>query len=407
VVTVLPNGLKLIVQPEAVSDSVMVYGEIKNRPSLQEPRGQEGVSQVLEQLFPYGTGTMDRLALEKAWDDIGAEVNTGTSFAVKVLADNFERGVQLLADNELHPALPEKDFHIVQSQVAGMVAGELQSPDFLAGQSLKAALFPENDPTLRHPTPPSVQSLTLKNVKDYFQSVFRPDKTIIVVIGKVTPERALAAIKAAFGPWEAAGPPPDTLLPPVPLNKPAMISVPDASRVQDKVVLAQNLGINRSNPDYYALNLGNHVLGGGFYATRLYQDLREKTGLVYHIEVDMEADRTRALYNVDYGCEPANVPKARGLVVSNLEAMINQPVKPEELLQAKSMLLNEITLAESSQEDIARGLLKRAVLDLPLEEPTIAAKHYLELDADRIQAAFAKWVRPANLVELIQGPAAK
>ncbi len=77
VVTVLPNGLKLIVQPESVSDSVMVYGEIKNQPGLQEPRGQEGVSQVLEQLFPYGTATMDRLALEKARDDIGAEVKTG------------------------------------------------------------------------------------------------------------------------------------------------------------------------------------------------------------------------------------------------------------------------------------------------------------------------------------------
>ena len=111
--------------------------------------------------------------------------------------------MQLLADNQLHPALPERDFRIVRSQVAGTVAGELQSPDFLAKQGLKAALFPENDPTLRHPTPQSVQNLSLQNVRDYFQQVFRPDKAIIVVIGKVSPEKAVAAIASLL--WLLAG----------------------------------------------------------------------------------------------------------------------------------------------------------------------------------------------------------
>ena len=140
-----------------------------------------------------------------------------------------------------------------------------------------------------------MQNLSLQNVRDYFQQVFRPDKAIIVVIGKVSPEKAVAAITSSFGSWRASGPPPNTLLPPVPLNKPATVAGPYASRIQDKVFLAQNLGFNRSNPDYYALNLGNHILGGGFYATRLYQDLREKTGLVYHIGVDIAANRTCAL----------------------------------------------------------------------------------------------------------------
>ena len=82
----------------------------------------------------------------------------------------------------------------------------------------------------------------------------------------------------------------------------------------------------------------------------------------------------------------------RSIIVSNLYEMIQHPVRPEELHQAKSMLINENTLAESSLTHIAQGLLKRAVLDLPLDEPTIAAEHYLGLNAEQVQAAFAKWV---------------
>lgn len=404
-VTTLPNGIKLIVQPESVSNSVVVYGHVKNEPDLQAPPGQEGVDQVLDQLFSYGTATLDRIAFQKALDEIAAEASAGTSFALKALSEHFERGVQLLADNELHPALPEEAFKIVRTQVAGIAAGQLQSPDYLTKQTLKAALYPKNDPSLRQATPMSVSALTPQNVKDYFQSVFRPDQTTIVVIGKVTPEQAKATIERYFGGWQATGPKPNTLLPPVPPNAPSVVVVPDASRIQDKVILAETLGLTRSNPDYYALKLANHVLGGGFYATRLYQDLRQKTGLVYFVSVEVSADQTRALYAINYGCNPDNVSKARDIVARNLMKLVNQPVDPGELRQAQAMLLKEITLSESSADSIAQGLISRTILDLPLDEPTIAGQHYVALTAEQVKAAFAKWVRPADIVQVTQGPA--
>lgn len=405
VVTTLSNGIKLIMQPESVSNSVMVYGHIKNQADLQTPPGQEGVGSVLDQLFSYGTTTLDRLAFQEALDEIAAEVSAGTSFALKVLAEHFERGVQLLADNELHPALPEEAFKIVRTQVASAVAGQLQSPDYLAKQALKAALYPKGDPSLRQATPASVSVLTLQKVQDYFNNVFRPDQTTIIVIGNVTPKRAKAAVERYFGAWQATGPKPNTLLPPVPANTPSSVAVPDASRIQDKVILAETLGLTRASPDYYALKLGNHVLGGGLYATRLYQDLREKTGLVYAVSVEVSADQTRALYAIDYGCNPDNVTKVRGIVERNLVKMVDQPVDPGELRQAQGMLLKEITLAESSLGSIAQGMVSRAILDLPLDEPHIAAEQYITLTAEQVKSAFAKWVRPADLVQVAQGPA--
>ncbi len=238
-VTTLPNGLKLIVQPESVSNTVSIYGEIKNRPDMEEPKGQEGVADVLSELFSYGTTSLDRLAFQKALDDIGADASAGTDFSLQVLASQFDRGAQLLAGNLLHPALPEKAFEIVRQQTAASLAGELQSPGYLTGRALHSALFPKDDPSLRQATPQTVSSLTMDDVKDYYSRVFRPDLTTIVVTGQVTPEQAKEVIGRYFGEWKATGPKPPTLLPPVPPNKPSVAGVPNKSRVQDQVILAE------------------------------------------------------------------------------------------------------------------------------------------------------------------------
>jgi zinc protease len=407
VVTVFPNGLKLIVQTETVSDTISVYGHVKNNPDLETLKGKEGVDQVLSQLFSYGTTSLDRLAFQKALDDIGASESAGTDFALQMLADRFDSGVKLLADNQLHPALPEKAFKVVQQQVAASLAGKLSSPDYLTARALKVALFPKNDASLRQATPATVSALTLKDVKDYYNKVFRPDLTTIVVIGKVTDKEAKSVIEKYFGSWKSEGPRPETLFPSVPANKPSVTHVPDTSRIQDKVVLAETLGLTRSNEDYYALQLGNHVLGGAFYATRLYRDLREKTGLVYYVSSSFDVGQTRALYTANYGCDPGNVSKARAIVESNLKRMRTSPVTPEELLRAKALLLREIPLSESGIESIAGGLIYRATHGLPLDEPTLAAHKYLKLNAEDVKSAFVKWLRPDDLVQVTEGPAPK
>lgn len=400
----LPNGIKLIVQPETISNSVTVVGEVKNNADLEAPQGQEGVNSILGDLFPYGTQSLDRIGFQKALDDIAADESAGTHFSLSVLAPDFDRGVALLADNELHPALPAQAFKIVQQQTARAVAGELQSPDYLTQRALEEGLFPKTDPVLRQATPSTVSSVTPDDVKAYYQKVFRPDLTTIVVIGNVTPENAKAVIEKYFGAWKATGPAPQTDLPPVANNPPGTTAVPDKSRVQVNVDLGETLDMNRFNPDYYALELGNHVLGGGFYATRLYQDLRENAGLVYYVNSSFSVGRTRGYYTVNYACDPQNVSKARAVIERDLKAMQTEPVGDNELKQAKAMLLRQIPLAEASENGIAGGLISRAIIGLPLDEPIVAAHHYVELTAPQVQAAFAKWFRAKDLVQVTEGP---
>lgn len=408
VVSTLPNGINLIVQPESVSETVSVYGHVRNTPELQVPKGREGVNHVLDNLFSYGTTSLDREEFQKALDEIGAFVTPGVDFSLQVMADHVDRGMELLADNELRPALPEKAFQTVRRQVAATTAGRLESPEYLADRAVRKALYPEDDPTLRQATPETVTSLDMDGVKDYYRRVFRPDMTTIVVIGRITPEKARTLVEKHFGGWKAPqGPKPDVLLPAVPLNSGSHTRVPNESRVQDRVVLAQTLGLNRSHPDYYALQLGNHVLGGAFYATRLYRDLRERTGLVYHVSSYFDLDQRRGRYTVEYACDPANVAQARAIVERNLADMRENPVTPDELLRAKALLLRKIPLSESSVRSIALGFIHRTRLDLPLDEPTRAAHRYLGLTAPEVRDAFARWVRTGDLVQVIEGPASR
>ena len=401
----LPNGLRLIVQPSTISATVNVYGQVKNNPLLQQPKGQEGVARLMDSLFSYGTTSLDRVAFQRALDDIGADLSAGTGFSLRVLADRFDRGVQLLADNLLNPAFPPQAFTVVQQETAEALTGEEQSPSFQMMHALHTALFSSKDLTLREATPKTVSSLKLDDVKAYYRRVFRPDMTTIVVIGKVTPKQAKAVIEKYFEKWKASGPKPQTELPPTPLNKPSVAVVPDASRVQVEVRLAEVLGLTRANPDYYALQLGNHVLSGAFYATRLYRDLREKAGLVYTVESFLQIGKTRSVFGVYFACDPPNVSKARALVESDLRAMQTAPVTPDELRQAKTLLIRQVPLSQASIDGIAGELLGLAVKDLPLDEPQRAARRYLDLTAEQVKNAFAKWVRPADFVQVTLGPA--
>ena len=157
------------------------------------------------------------------------------------------------------------------------------------------ALLPKNDPDRDTDTSGSVSSLSLADVRKYYRSVFRPDLTTIVVIGNVTPERARSVIEHNFRTWKAHGPKPSTHETPEPTNPPSNTEVPNASRVQAEVTLAETLPVTRSNPDYYTLNLGSHVLDGGLYASRLSRELRENSGLVYSVSSTLDAGATGAL----------------------------------------------------------------------------------------------------------------
>lgn len=403
--TTLPNGLRLVVQPENTGQLVRVFGRVRSDPTLEAAKGKDGVDEVLDALFAYGSTTLDRIAYQRALDALGAEASLGVGFSLDVLAEEFDRGVDLLADGLLHPALPKDAFAIVRDQVAGIVAGRLHSPEYLTRRALQKSLLPAHDAALREATPASVRSLSLSDVEAYRRKVFRPDLATIVVIGAVTPEHAAEAVTRAFGGWAADRPTPVVDPPPIPRNAARSTIVPDASRVQVEATLAESLGLSLADPDRFALELGNRVLGGSSFATRLYRDLREREALVYYAMSDLDLRRTRSFFGVRFGCDPAKLGRARALIEREIDRLRTEPIGDAELAQTKALLLRELPLSESSLEEIGKGLLQRATDDRALDEPTIAAGRYRALGAEEVRRAFAKWILPEILVSVAQGPA--
>ncbi len=400
----LSNGVRLIVQPEHITHTVVVDGEILSNARVQEPAGQEGVARVTTDLLPYGTTTYGRVAFQTELDKIAATTTAGTDFGVDVLSSDFDRGVALLADEELHPALNAADFKIVQGQSVGDLTGQMTSPDHLASVALEKALYPAGDPEQRFATPGTVGTLTLADVKQWYASVYRPDMTTIVVIGDTTPGAAKAIFEKYFGAWQASGPKPNVEPPAAPANAPAQITVPATGRVQSSVDLVETVPLVRTDPNWAPLQLANTVLTGGFYSSLLYHDLREVHGYAYSVSSDVVAGRVRGRFSVSYGCDPQNIIPAQGQVAAILTQLQQQPIEANRLLRSKALLMGEVPIALSSYDGVTGQLLEYAVDDLPLDQNIIDAQAELSATASTVQQALAKYVRPNGFVRVVTGP---
>ncbi len=402
----LANGLRVIVQPESVSKTVEVFGAVKTNQDLQAPKGQEGVAGVMGSLFNFGTTHLSRLQFEAALDAISAHESAGTGFSLAVPAEHFARGMELLADNELHPAMPEQAFKVMQRNQKGAVAGQIKSPAFLNTIHLDRALYPANDPVLRYATPKSVAGLTLADVKDYYDKTIRPDMTTIVIVGDVTPKEAHKVAKATFGDWKATGPRPDTYYPAVPANKPGQFHTPDSSAVQDSVTMRETIPLNWNSPQRFALYLGNQILGGGFDA-HLMQDLRSKAGLVYGVSSDYDLEAHRGTFSVSFGSDPDKVGQARKMAIRDVARMQSTPVTAEELHAAKGKILRKLALGQSSFGSLANNFLTLSQQGKPLDSGMIAARAYMAMTGPQVQDAFKRYVRPDGFVTAVKGPAPK
>jgi zinc protease len=402
--TVLPNGIRLVVQPEAASPSIALAGIVLHDAGLEETSATRGVQSVIDALLPYGTTTRSRLDYQAQLDAISATVTNGYSFSLDVPSEHVEQGLALLADDELHPAFDPKSFEIVKSERVDALSGDATNPTHIATVDAANALYPMGDPARAFATPDGVKALTLDDVKNAYATTFRPDLTTIVVVGDITPERARTLVENAFGAWHAAGAAPTVFPSAVPNNAPYAANIPATGRLQDTVTLAQTLPLTLDDPDRGPLEDANALLSGDF-SSILIRDMRVTTGYVYSVGSRLEAGKTRSLFRVQYACAPNNFSKAQAVLERDLQALTVTPIARERLQRAKSHLVSGVTLDSASYDSLARHLLANASIGLPADYDYALAATELAATPVSVRDAMARWIRPTGFVRTVEGPA--
>jgi zinc protease len=370
---------------------------------LEEPASQSGIGSVVEKLLPFGTTTYSRTEYQAALDSIAATTTSGYNFSLTVPSANFDRGMQLLADAQLHPALRTSDLAVVKADVAADLTGDESNPDHLVDVAQANDLYPQGDPARRFATAANVSGLTQGDVRAYFGKTFRPDLTTIVIVGDVSPETARDVATRWFGDWKADGATPQVYPLAVNPNKAAQSTIPATGRIQDTVRLIETVPLTTADAAVAPLDVANTVLSGDF-SSMLIRDLRVTTGYVYYVGSTLAPGKTRSTFSVQYGSAPQNVGKAEALALADLTRMQTTPIDSERLLRAKARLLSTIPIDEESYDGLARQLLTYASEGLPLDEDVVLGQRELgATDAD-VRTAMQQYIRPQDFVTIVEGP---
>jgi zinc protease len=358
----LPNGLYFLTRRQTTAPTVVVRGVIRTSPELYEPKGKDGVHAIVDELLAWGTATYDRKAYNAQFDAIAASARLGTGFTLTVQSKDFERGMELLADGLVHPALAPAAFAIVQANEKQNVALANKLPKTKAALAQRLALYPPGDPRRRDTTDRTIAAVTLDDAKRYYKFAYRPDETALAIVGDVTPERAASAVTKYFGPWRATGAPPTFRYPALArkATKSETVTVKVPTNVQSEVTLKQVFAMHRGDADYVPLLLANTILSGEGTGSMLFEELRTRRGYVYSTDSDFSVNRNEAEFSVSFASDPKNVGRANAAVVAMIKRLQRRALPEVELQRAKALLLAERVLPLDSYNGVADDMLRGA-----------------------------------------------
>ncbi|HET9096202.1 MAG TPA: pitrilysin family protein [Candidatus Baltobacteraceae bacterium] len=398
----LPNGLRVIVQEKRDRPTVYIGGVIASSPSFIPP-GREGIERLADSMAEFGSEHYDFTQLRKTTDDIGASISLGQTFGAHGFANDLETLLGVLADSEEHPTFPQNWLAIEQSQLGNSIDSENSISGVLVTRAYMQRLLSPDDPALRYATPQSVAAISRDDLLAFTHRYWRPDLTTIAIVGDVTPERARRAVEAAFGGWANDGPAPSIAQQPLPPPHPSHAYIgTDANQVF--VQLGQP-AVARSSRDYDAFNLLTQIIGGaGYFESRLWQELRQKRGLVYSVDSVLKAGAGRGDLEIMLNASPQNVGPAIAIVRTQLERLRTQPVTQNELDDAKIRLVNAALLNEASASGQLDEISEIAQNRLPLNYYATLAQRYAAITPADLQRVAKAYLQPDRLIEVFSGP---
>ena len=287
---VLPNGLVLLVSERRALPIVAVSAYVRAGAVL-DPPGSGGLANLTAELLTRGTARRTAAELDRAIESVGGSIGAGggrdgAAVSLGVLSKDLPLGLDLLAEVLTQPVFPEDEVKRKIGEIQVALQNAETEPDSVAGRALAPLIYGTHP--YANPTPGTVQSvatLDRAQVVRFHRDHYRPDATVVTVVGDVSAAEMRAALTARLGAWR----PPATPLPTIPL---APLAMPAVSRtitreLTQATILLGRPAIRQRDPDYPALVVATYVLGGGS-TSRLYGKVREERGLAYSVGAGAE-----------------------------------------------------------------------------------------------------------------------
>ncbi|MGB6985503.1 MAG: pitrilysin family protein [Candidatus Aquilonibacter sp.] len=398
----LSNGIRVLVQQKQDRQTFVLAGRIEGSAAFAAP-GKEGIGDLASTLANYGSAQYPFKERRKAIDMMGAEVDNGEGFSARGLSRDFPKIVAILADGQMHPTFAEPWYSLERDQLANSLQSTATISGVMIDRAFLRLLAAPNDPSLRNASQETVNGITQPDLLSYTQTYWRPDLTTIAVVGDVTPDQVRSVLESAFSGWTAHGPKPDA----------SAMAFPAAHSGRDYIGTDANQvyirmgqpAVGRNNPDYDTLLVLNQILGaGGAFESRLWQELRQKRGLVYSVASSVDASRDRGDFKIEMNASPSRVLAAVNLVRTELVTLQTHPVTQTELNDAKLRLVSDALLDEASADGEAQQLLDIGTNGLPLDYYRTLNDRFANISAADVQRVAQKYLDPTALVEIYSGP---
>lgn len=378
---------------------------------LLDPQGKDGAANLLAEILDKGTAKKTTAELEEAFMLLGASVGVGAgdeSFVIsgETLARNFSETMDLVREMLLEPRWDEGELDLAKARVTSAIQASRADPFAISERAYARVAWGDDHPFARDSrgTESSIAAMTMDDLKAYHASALAPANASLRVAGAVD---SAAIKKAAAGlarQWTAAAPAiPDIL--PAPAPGESTVYFVDVPGAKQSILQFGRPGPMRADPDYYPATVMNYILGGGGFASRLTQELREGKGYTYGVRSGFSATSRKGDFRIQSGVR-SNVTLEAATLIRDIVAGYGATYTEEDLAVTKGFLLKSQARAFESLN--AKLGLAGAVADYGLPDDFVARQAEIveAMTVGKIRALATEYLTPGAMNYVIAGDAA-
>ncbi|HEX9115484.1 MAG TPA: pitrilysin family protein [Anaerolineae bacterium] len=405
---ILPNGVRVLARENWSAPSVVIDGYLLAG-SLDEPSVLTGLTSFTSSMLSRGTRKRSFAEISEAVEAVGAAISFGadryvTTFSTKSLAEDLDLVLAILRDELREPVFPAEHVEKVRGMRMTALAERENNTRQMANLTFRELVYP-NHPLGRTllGSRETNRQISRDAIVEFYETYYAPAGMVIVVVGAVKAEDAVARVEAVFGDWTGQRPP-RREIPAV--TRPASIvqrHIPMPDKSQTDLILGWP-SMRRLDPDYEAARLANTVLGVFGLSGRLGLNVRERQGMAYSAYSQISADKLPGVWALIAGVNPANVVRAVESMLHEADRICQEPVAADELEDSKRYLTGSLPLQLETNDGVSGIISDMEWHGLGLDY----VQRYLDmiagLTADQVQAAAQKYLNTQAYVLAIAGP---